>query len=206
MEKILILAPHTDDGEIGCGGAVARYIEQGAKVTYVAFSAAKKSIPEGFPEGSTGREAKKSTEILGIKDLYLYRYEVRDFPAHRQEILEQMVRVNNLLQPTLVFTPATSDTHQDHQVISAESFRAFKCSTILGYEIPWNNPVFQTNGFIAFEERHLMKKLKSIDCYMSQKTRLYGGLDFIESLAAVRGAQVKQRFAEAFEVIRYICK
>ena len=40
--KVLVLAPHTDDGEIGCGGTIARFIEEGADVYYVAFSSAKK--------------------------------------------------------------------------------------------------------------------------------------------------------------------
>ena len=45
----LVLAPHTDDGEFGCGGTMARLIESGVEVTYVAFSTAAKSVPEGFP-------------------------------------------------------------------------------------------------------------------------------------------------------------
>ena len=36
--KILVLAPHTDDGELGCGGTIAQYIDQGKEVYYVAFS------------------------------------------------------------------------------------------------------------------------------------------------------------------------
>ena len=45
---VLVLAPHTDDGEFGCGGTMARLIKNGAEVTYVAFSTAAKSVPEGF--------------------------------------------------------------------------------------------------------------------------------------------------------------
>ena len=47
-ERVLVLAPHTDDGEFGCGGTMARLVEAGADVRYVAFSIATKSLPEGF--------------------------------------------------------------------------------------------------------------------------------------------------------------
>src|SRR5581483_8652265 len=35
--RVLVLAPHTDDGEFGCGGTMARLVEAGAEVRYVAF-------------------------------------------------------------------------------------------------------------------------------------------------------------------------
>ena len=47
-QRVLVLAPHTDDGEFGCGGTMARLVEAGAEVRYVAFSIATKSLPEGF--------------------------------------------------------------------------------------------------------------------------------------------------------------
>ncbi len=32
FNKTLVLAPHIDDGEIGCGGSIAKFIEEGEKV------------------------------------------------------------------------------------------------------------------------------------------------------------------------------
>ena len=46
--NILVLAPHTDDGELGVGGTISRFIEEGANVYYAAFSTAEQSVPEGF--------------------------------------------------------------------------------------------------------------------------------------------------------------
>lgn len=40
-KTVLVLAPHTDDGEFGCGGSIAKFVRQGARVVYVAFSAAE---------------------------------------------------------------------------------------------------------------------------------------------------------------------
>ncbi len=50
IETVLVLSPHTDDGEFGCGGTIAKMVEQGKKVYYVAFSTADESAPKGFPK------------------------------------------------------------------------------------------------------------------------------------------------------------
>ena len=58
-KKALVLAPHTDDGEFGCGGTMARLVEAGCDVRYVAFSIATRSLPPGFPpDSSRGRSPK----------------------------------------------------------------------------------------------------------------------------------------------------
>ena len=54
---MLVLAPHTDDGEFGCGGTMARLVEAGAEVRYVAFSIATRSLPEGFAGDTLVRNA-----------------------------------------------------------------------------------------------------------------------------------------------------
>jgi LmbE family N-acetylglucosaminyl deacetylase len=37
-KRILVLAPHIDDGEFGCGGTIAKLIADRAEVFYAAFS------------------------------------------------------------------------------------------------------------------------------------------------------------------------
>ena len=65
---MLVLAPHTDDGEFGCGGTMARLVDQGAEVRYVAFSIATKSLPEGFAPDTLAREVNEATAELGIPE------------------------------------------------------------------------------------------------------------------------------------------
>ncbi|HEX7310328.1 MAG TPA: PIG-L family deacetylase, partial [Gaiellaceae bacterium] len=65
-ERVLVLAPHTDDGEFGAGGTMARLVEEGAEVRYVAFSIATRSLPEGFPPDTLAREVEDATAELGI--------------------------------------------------------------------------------------------------------------------------------------------
>jgi LmbE family N-acetylglucosaminyl deacetylase len=206
FHKILILAPHTDDGEFGCGASIAKFIGQGKEVYYAAFSLAEESVPPPFPKNILESEVKAATKELGIKpeNLLLYKYRVRHFAYHRQEILEDLVKLNKKVKPDLVFMPCLQDLHQDHSTIAMEGLRAFKRTSILGYEIPWNNMNFSTQCFITFDEKHLNKKLKALDCYNSQKRKFYASEDFITSLARTRGTQIGVKYAEAFEVIRWI--
>ena len=79
IRRALVLAPHTDDGEFGCGATMARLVDQGADVRYVAFSIATRSLPEGFAPDTLAREVREATAELGIPDenLTVHDFDVR---------------------------------------------------------------------------------------------------------------------------------
>lgn len=208
VKKILILAPHTDDGELGCGGTIVKFLDEKKDVFYVAFSPAKKSVPQKMPRNIVIKEIKKALDILGLpkENLILFNHKTRNLPASRQKILEEMIKLNKKIKPDLVFLPSTHDTHQDHQTISQEGFRAFKKTSILGYEFPWDNLTFDTEAFVILDKKHIKKKVEAISCYKSQVNRFYMSADFVKSLAKARGVQIGVPYAEAFEVIRWIIK
>jgi len=205
-QKVLILAPHTDDGEFGCGASIAKFTENSDKVYYAAFSLAEESVPPQYPKNILEEEVKAATKALGIKpaNLFLYKYPVRRFDQFRQEILEDLVALNKKINPDLVFIPSLNDLHQDHTTIANEGLRTFKRTSILCYEMPWNNLNFQTQAFIDLDERHINIKIKALECYRSQKSKNYASAHFIKSLAITRGTQIGTTFAEVFEVIRWI--
>jgi LmbE family N-acetylglucosaminyl deacetylase len=208
INKILVLGPHTDDGEFGCGGTIAKFIEAGADVYYATFSLAEESVPEGLPKDILLTEVKASSKVLGIKEgnLLIYRYKVREFAQRRQEILEDLVQLKRNLEPNLVLMPSPHDLHQDHYTIAMEGLRAFKFTSILGYEMPWNNINFQTISFVHLSEKHIQTKLESVKCYRSQLGKKYANEDFIKGLARTRGVQCGMDYAETFEVIRWVIK
>jgi len=208
VNKILVLAPHTDDGEFGCGGSVARFVEEGKEVYYAAFSTAEESVPEPWPKDILKTEVKEATLRLGIpqSQLIIFNFKVRELSYHRQEILEEMVKIKRDICPDLVFLPSSSDVHQDHSTISIEGIRAFKNTSIFGYEVPWNNIEFKTEAFVILTVDHIKTKLNALDAYNSQKLRSYANEEFIRSLARTRGVQIGGHYAEAFEVIRWVMK
>jgi len=199
-QKILVLAPHTDDAELGCGASIAKYIGTGKQVTYISFSSCSHSLPSHLPVDTLVTECKSATQALGINDVRFLDFEVRKFPLYRQEILEVLIKINQELQPQTVFIPAKHDVHQDHQVIYAEGLRAFKNCNLLGYELPWNNFRFQPTYFEKIEEEQLALKIAALQEYKSQAQRKYMNSAFIRSLSIVRGIQASSILAEAFEV------
>ena len=199
-QNILVLAPHTDDGELGCGATMAKYIAEGKSVTYIAFSSCWQSLPENLPKDTLLTECRSATKLLGINQIQFFDFEVRQLPFHRQEILEQLIKIKKELKPETVFIPAMNDVHQDHQVIYSEGIRAFKYSNVLGYELPWNNLRFQPGYFEKITEAQLELKQAALQEYRSQADRKYMSREFIRSLAVVRGIQCNAALAEAFEV------
>lgn len=206
IENILVLAPHTDDGELGLGGTINYFIEHGKNVIYAAFSTAEQSLPDGYAQNSLKTEVKKATLKLGIKpeNLLIYKYEVRKLNYSRQEILEDLIRLRSMCKFDVVFIPCLHDIHQDHSTLAQEGLRTFKNATILGYELIWNNLTFNTQCFIKLEERHIQAKVEALKEYKSQNSRNYMSQEFIFSLAKVRGVQIGAEYAESFEVIRLV--
>jgi LmbE family N-acetylglucosaminyl deacetylase len=205
-KRVMILAPHTDDGEFGCGATIARLIEQGADVYYTAFSVCEQSVPYGFKEDELQRELENATRVMGIPrdHVLIHRYEVRRFPLHRQEILQDIIDTKREVEPDLIFMPCLGDIHQDHQVVAMEGLRAYKGKTILAYEMPWNNLTIHTSTFVRLDERHVDVKIAALGCYKTQTFRHYANPEFIRSLAITRGAQIGAPFAEVFELVRLV--
>lgn len=207
FNKVLILSPHTDDGELGAGGTIARFIEEKKEVYYVAFSSCEMSVPNGLPGDILRGECLSSVKTLGVlpDKVTLLDYEVRTFPTYRQEILESMIELKKKIKPDLVLLPSSSDIHQDHSTIYHEALRAFKKeASIWGYEHPWNNLTFTTDIFIRLKQEHLEKKIKALKEYKSQNGRSYFDERYLWSLAYTRGAQVDLPYAEAFELVRLL--
>lgn len=206
-ERALVLCAHTDD-EFGCGATVVRLREAGVCVRYIAVSRCEESVPPGHPPDVLEEECRRCATLLGINagDVDVWRFPVRHFPRMRQEILERFVKVAQEYRPDLVLLPSSDDTHQDHRTIYEEGFRAFKRSTLLGYELPQNLISFSNSAFVVLEPLHLDRKVQALAEYRSQAFRPYATGEFIRSLARVRGVQAGVQDAEAFEAIRLVVR
>ena len=205
LERALILCAHTDD-EAGCAGTICRLIEAGVEVRYVALSRCEESVPEPYPKDILEQECRACTRALGIREdnVEVWGYPVRYFPDHRQAILERFVRLSREYKPDLVLLSSSFDTHQDHSTVFKEGFRAFKFSSVMGYEQPQNLVSFENTAFVRLTEQHIDRKLSALTSYESQAFRTYSSPDFVRGLARVRGVQCNAAYAEAFEVIRLV--
>ena len=205
-KRVLVLSPHIDDGEFGCGGTVARLAREGYEVFYAAFSTAEASVPAGYPANILEVEVREATRHLGIEPsrLLIFRYAVRTLPHHRQQILEDMVCMKRDIAPDIVLLPCSHDLHQDHETVTREGLRAFRNGTLLGYEMPRNNITFSAQSFVVLTEDDLLAKIRALKCYESQKFRGYTDERYIRALATTRGVQIGVELAESFEVLRWV--
>ena len=199
FHNVLVLSPHTDDGELGAGGTIAKLVEQGSNVTYFAFSAPRSQLKE---------ECQKSLDVLGITDFKIFDFKARHFPELRQQILEVLYRYNKENTVDLLLTPSTNDLHQDHQTVTSEALRSFKSSTILGYELPWNHIEFRENCFVSLTSQHVKKKIEALWNYQSQidQKRKYFDKEYIQSLMRAHGLKIGVQFAETYEAIKFVFK
>lgn len=204
--SVLVLGAHPDD-ELGCAGTILRLTEADVAVHHYYFSRCTASLEAlSLPPEQLADECSHSRNVLGINasNCGHFDFPVRHFPAHRQEILEELVQLQKKIKPDLVFVPNRRDIHQDHQTICSEAIRAFKYTSLLGYELLWNMLSVEHDCLVPLEEHHVEQKLKAVECYQSQLQHHLANIEFFRSLARVRGVQAGTGLAECFEVIRVL--
>jgi len=199
--NVLFVASHSDDVEIGCGGTVAKFIEENHNILWVVCTREEKMVSEH----------KKVIRKIGLdeKNCLSLGFEMKQLPEHRREVLDFLIDIKFTFKPDLVIGPSLNDCHQDHHVVAKEMMRAFKTSSsIICYEMPWNYIKFDTQLFICLEERHVEKKINMLKQFKSQFFVPHRALrmseEFTRGLSTVRGSQVDVKYAEAFEVLRWI--
>lgn len=199
-KRILAIAPHIDDVELGLGGTIAKWIKNN-EIYYVGLSS-----PPLVNEDIIINEFHESMRILGLNEtnVVLKNYNPRDLFSSRIEILDFLYQFGKKVNPDIVFVPSSGDIHQSHEVVFSEARRALKFSTILGYELPWNCMKFNMDVFITLSQDEIDKKTAAINAFKTQKERIFFSNDIVMDLARVRGKQIGQQYAECFELIRLI--
>lgn len=192
FRDVLVLAAHPDD-EMGCAGTLARLADARAQITLHTFSHCSDLNGVALLD-----ELEQAMDLLGVTSNQLDDIPNRRLSEFRQHILNQLTGTYDL-----VLTPATSDEHQDHAAVTQEAIRAYKHSTILGYELPLNTVrESRLSAYVRLESIDV--KLAHAALYKSQASKAYMQPAYIEGLARMRGLQCGAEFAEAFEVIRWV--
>lgn len=193
-KTVFVLAPHCDDAEFGCGGTIAKLVEEGADVYSLVFTKSEERVEESLKAGA----------ILGIKKSLSFGLPIREIESHRQVVLDKLVELKERYEPDLVLQPSMEDLHQDHKTVAQEGLRAFKDTNVWAYEVLWNNFNFPTHLFVSLTDTHIQKKLKAIQCYKSQSHKRYADPAYTIGLLKVRGVQAGVDNAEVFSVLRMI--
>jgi LmbE family N-acetylglucosaminyl deacetylase len=195
--KILCLGSHSDDIEIGCGGAILRVLSgnPSVDVTWAVFSSSKERE----------REARKSAEqfLAQAKKKEIIVKEFRDgfFPFEGAKIKEAFEAMKSV-SPDVIFTHNRNDAHQDHRLIAELTWNTFRDHMILEYEIPkYDGDLGQPSVFVPLESELCQKKVRLImDSFESQRLKHWFDKDTFMSLMRLRGMECNapSGYAEAF--------
>src|SRR5258708_38085244 len=127
--QVLCLGAHSDDIEIGCGGAILRLgrEEPNTCVTWVVFS--------GDDRRATEARLRADSLLADVRGGTVIVKRFRDgyFPYIGAEIKEYFEELKRQLSPDLIFTHHREDRHQDHRLVSALTWNTFRGHLILEY-------------------------------------------------------------------------
>ncbi len=200
-KSLLFLGAHPDDIELGCGAFLADMIGQ-SKIYCMTFSDNQKNpdlknlIVEHY----------NSMHKLGLTDdqVGLASYETRRFPDFRQELLQEMLELRRRFQPEIVFVNTPKDIHQDHQTLTEEATRAFRGTTVLGYDVLRSSYGFFPHFLAEVTEQAVETKIAALAEYKTYANRYYFEPNIIRSTAIRHGALAERPFAEGFDIIRIV--
>ena len=200
-KKILFLGAHPDDIELGCGALLAN-ISKRVDILAVTLSdnqknpALEKVVDEHY----------RSMEILGVgpEKVVLGPFETRNFPRDRQEILEFLFDLNRKHCPDMVFVHTSADIHQDHSVTTMEALRAFRGTTVLGFDVMRSSYGFFPHFLIEVTQGDVEKKVEALAAYETYKDKYYFSPEIIRSTSVRHGSLAERPFAEGFDILRVI--
>ena len=200
-KRILCVGAHPDDMELGCGALIA-HIANRAEIRCLTLSnnqknpALKDLVSEHY----------RSMELLGIdrEHVVLGQFETRKFQDQRQEILEYLIKQNQGFQPDIVFTHTRADIHQDHKTVTEETLRAFRGTTVLGFDVIRSSYGFFPNFLVEVTRADVDKKVTALAAYSTYKTKYYFDEEITRATLIRNGALVERRYAEGFETLRII--
>jgi LmbE family N-acetylglucosaminyl deacetylase len=195
--EVLCLGCHSDDIEIGCGGAILRLAQQypDCNFHWVVFSAI----------GAREKEAWQAANLFTgsrVKKLLLETFEDGFMPYAGAKVKGVFEKELKQIHPDLVFTHQGSDAHQDHRLISELTWNTFRNHMILEYEIPkYDGDLGRPSVFVALQQEIYEKKVRLLmESFQSQRTKHWFQPETFLSLMRLRGMECNapSGYAEAF--------
>jgi LmbE family N-acetylglucosaminyl deacetylase len=194
--NVLCLGAHSDDIEIGAGGAILGWLASGAKlnVRWCVASAIGTRADEATGSAKAFLDGATTVEIaLGeFRDGYL--------PADRSAVKDWIEDLKDGPNPDIIFTHRQDDGHQDHRLLSELTWNTFRDHLILEYEIPkWDGDLGRPNTYIELSAEVLERKISYLHHHFgSQRSKAWFDEETFRGLARLRGIECRSRYAEAF--------
>jgi LmbE family N-acetylglucosaminyl deacetylase len=198
VAHILCLGAHSDDIEIGCGGAILRLAEEYpcAVFHWVVFSA------DGEREAEARRAAVLFAGPARLRGPLLKQFRDGFLPFVGTEIKTVFEELKSMISPDLIFTPSRKDAHQDHRLIGELTWNTFRDHLVLEYEIPkYDGDLGQPSIFVPLTVEQYQRKIEHLmACFPSQQSKSWFEPETFLSLMRLRGMECNAAtgYAEAF--------
>ena len=200
-KKICFIGAHPDDIELGCGAFISN-IQGKTDIFCVTLSDNQKNpslkhlVEEHF----------RSMNILGVPSdhIKLGSFVTRRFPELRQEILEYLYLLNHEYQPDIVITHTRSDIHQDHQQTTEEVLRAFRGTTVLGFDALRSSYGFFPHFLVEVRPEDVEKKILALAEYSTYHDKYYFDASVLRGTLIRHGALAERPYAEGFDILRIV--
>lgn len=199
--KLLFLGAHPDDIELGCGGLLSN-VRGRAEILCVTLS----DNQENPDLRNVVEEHHRSMAILGVpRDrVVLGPFETRNFPRDRQEILEFLFQLHRDHNPDIVFVHTQADIHQDHTVATMEALRAFRGTTVLGFDVLRSSYGFFPHFLVEITEEDVAKKILALQEYATYGGKYYFSPEVVRAALIRHGALAERPYAEGFDILRIV--
>lgn len=197
--NVLAVGAHPDDIELGCGAALLGHRDRGDRIALLVMTTGEQG-----PQASESRvvEQEEAAAILGAR-LFWGGFPDGAVPPGRDGV-DRVQQVMASFGADVVYTHFADDTHQDHRATAAATLGACRRQCrVLFYEAPTSR-AFVPRFFVDVDGR-VEAKTELLRAHMSQvlKNGLVD-LEAVEAQARYRGFQARVRFAEGFDVDRFV--
>jgi LmbE family N-acetylglucosaminyl deacetylase len=195
--SILCLGAHSDDIEIGCGGALLHMRQSVAKLKFhwVVFSAT----------GKRSDEARRAAQLFTTgceKEVVVQEYRDGFLPSSGTQVKEFFEELKSRINPDLIFTHWQGDAHQDHRMVCELTWNTFRNHLILEYEIPkYDGDMGRPNLFVPLPLPLPEQKVDYLlEAFESQRAKPWFGREVFKGLMRIRGMESNSPsgYAEAF--------
>jgi LmbE family N-acetylglucosaminyl deacetylase len=200
-KKVCFIGAHPDDIELGCGAFISN-IQGKTDILCVTLSDNQKNPSLTH----LVEEHYHSMDILGVspEHIKLGSFATRRFPELRQEILEYLYRLNHEYQPDIVITHTRSDIHQDHQQTTEEVLRAFRGTTVLGFDALRSSYGFFPHFLVEVSPGDVEKKILALAEYSTYNDKYYFDASVLRATLIRHGALAELPYAEGFDILRIV--
>ena len=204
MNRVLVIAPHIDDAEAGCGGLIHRLSREGKQVTILSLCK--------FTHTDQGMEVVRATNILQQREtgskIERIDANVADDLTFSQNELAVRAHIRRAFRdskPDWLVYPASDDYHEDHGVVRRAAL-VYVGEGLNGLAFrPLNRGGLpRPTMFVSLKEEDVTAKFEALNQYKIARGRRWASLEAIEGAAIAYGLPVRKPYAEAYVLEREV--